>query len=254
MHVALIDMVLWLGGFAATSALLIVLIARHRWRQFPVFTLWMAYEIVTVAALYVLYARGDNLWYGRVYYAGLWPDFTLQLLVAVEIARIVLRPTGTWIQDAKGMFAVAALGGAVVAGLLTWWIAPPVHTGRNIWELRSNLFTSLVICEVFVAMSMTANRLGLAWRNHVMALGQGLMAWAGIMLIANSLESYFGGRYFLDFERLRAGAWIGAVIWIAAQLWAPEPDRQPIAEELQKYILALHRRVEYDLRRLDARN
>lgn len=251
MHIALIDKVLWISGLPVELFVLVVLIVRHGWRQFPAFTAWMTYTLLTTILFMLLFLEGAKLWYARCYYASLWPDFALQLLVALEIARIVLRPTGTWIHDAKGMFAAAALGGAVVAGLLSWWIAP-THAGRNIWELRSNLFTSLVISEVFVAMSMTANRLGLGWRNHVMALGQGLTGWAALMLIANSLESYFGGRYFMAFERLRTGAWCAAMIWIGVQLWAPEPERQPIADDLQKYILALHRRVEYDLRRLDA--
>lgn len=251
MHIALIDKVLWISGLPVELFVFVVLIVRHGRRQFPAFTAWMTYTLLTTILFMLLFLEGAKLWYARCYYASLWPDFALQLLVALEIARIVLRPTGTWIHDAKGMFAAAALGGAVVAGLLSWWIAP-THAGRNIWELRSNLFTSLVISEVFVAMSMTANRLGLGWRNHVMALGQGLTGWAALMLIANSLESYFGGRYFMAFERLRTGAWCAAMIWIGVQLWAPEPERQPIADDLQKYILALHRRVEYDLRRLDA--
>jgi hypothetical protein len=253
MHISLIDKILWISGLPADLLVLVVLLARRGWRQFPAFTAWMTYTVLITIAFMSLYLEHASLWYARTYYASLFPDFVLQLLVALEIARIVLRPTGTWIRDARGIFVAAALGGAVVAGLLSWWIAP-THGGRSIWELRSNLFTSLVICEVFVAMSMTANRLGLGWRNHVMALGQGLTTWAAIMLIANSLESYFGGHFFMAFERLRIGAWDAAMLWIGVQLWAPEPERHPISEELQRYILALHRRVEYDLRRLDARN
>ncbi len=253
MHIALIDKVFWIWGFMLEGLLLLVLLTRRGWQQFPAFTTWMIYTILTTILFMLFYVEGQKLWYTRLYYASLWPDFCLQLLVAIEIARIVLRPTGTWVHDAKGMFAAAVLAGAVAAGLLSWWIAP-AHGGRNIWELRSNLFTSLVICEVFVAMSVTANRLGLGWRNHVMALGQGLTAWAGMMLIANSLESYFGGHHFMAFERLRTVTWDAAVIWIGVQLWVPEPDRQPISEDLQSYILALHKRVEYDLRRLDVRH
>jgi hypothetical protein len=34
------------------------------------------------------------------------------------------------------------------------------------------------ICELFLVMMMSANRLGLQWNNHVMGLGRGLTAWA----------------------------------------------------------------------------
>ena len=246
--------ILWWGiGFLATVALLAVLLWRGRFRQFPVLTSWMAFQTAYNITMFTLYALGAAHWYARVYWTSLWPDFLLQLGVVVEIARVVLRPTGTWVRDARKLFISAGLGGAAVAALLSWWISPP--RGRyTTWELRGDLFTSLVICELFVVMSFTANRLGLGWRSHVITLGQGLTAWAAASVITDSLQSYFGTLHFVSINYLRSVAWIAAMIWIAFRFWVKEPERQPISEDLQKYILALHRRVEYDLRRLDAGN
>ena len=251
MSLSVLSSVLWALHFLATAVLLVVLLWRTLWKQFPIFTLWVGFEIALTITLFVLYAQGAARWYSHVYWAGLWPEFALQLGVVLEIARIVLRPTGTWVRDARGHFMTAGLGGAALAALLSLWISPP-HGRYTTWELRGDLFTSLVICELFVAMSFTANRLGLGWRSHVMALGQGLTAWAGASVITNALESYYGTLHFASMEYIQSITWIGAVLWIACRLWVPEPERQPISEDLQKYILALHRRVEYDLRRLDA--
>ena len=116
-------------------------------------------------------------------------------------------------------------------------------------------FTSLVICELFVVMSVTANRLGLGWRNHVMALGQGLTLWSGVMVLMTALQSFLGTQnHYAQLDQGRIAAYIVAVAWIIVQLWKDEPERQPIAPELREYILALHKRVEYDLRRIDARH
>jgi hypothetical protein len=38
------DCEFWAVGFLLTAALLGVLLGRGRWRQFPIFTLWMAYK------------------------------------------------------------------------------------------------------------------------------------------------------------------------------------------------------------------
>jgi hypothetical protein len=253
MKMSLLEALWWALGFLGTAALLLVLVWRSRWKQFPVLTSWMAFQIAYNIAMFVLYALGSAKWYSRIYWSSLWPDFLLQLGVVLEIARIVLRPTGTWIRDARSIFVTAGLGGAALAALLTWWISPP-HGRYSVWELRGDLFTSLVICELFVAMSFTANRLGFGWWNHVMALGQGLTAWAGTSVVTDSLQSYFGTHHFVTINYLRSIAWIGATAWIAIRLWIPEPERQPISEDLRKHILALHRRAEYDLRRLDAGN
>ncbi|HEY1810049.1 MAG TPA: hypothetical protein VGG42_15905 [Acidobacteriaceae bacterium] len=252
MHLSALDKFWWAACFVSTLASLVALVGRGRWRHFPVLTVWLAFLATRTAILFVFW---DGQWfhaYRVAWYAGLWADFALQLGVAVEIARIVLRPTGTWVQDARARFAVAGLAGAVVAGLLAWWVSPPGSTASMLWRIRGDLFTSLVICGLFVVMSLTANRLGLGWRNHVMAVGQGLTAWTGVMVVTTALQSFLGGQHFYaDLDYVRDLAYFGATIWIAIQLWIPEPERQPISGELQEYILALHRRVEYDLRRLD---
>lgn len=253
MKLPLLDEVTWASSFLLTAALFVILVLRGRWRQFPIFTSWIFFVSAVAIPLFVLYQHGSMKWYARIYWGRLWPEFALQLGVILEIARIVLRPTGTWVRDARSQFLTAGLGGVVLAALLTWWISPP-HGRYTTWELRGDLFTSLVICELFVVMSFTANRLGLGWRSHVMALGQGLTAWAGASVITNSLESYFGTQHFARMEYIQSVAWIAAMMWIAYCFWASEPERQPISEDLQKYILALHRRVEYDLHRLDAGN
>ncbi len=253
MKVPLLDGLLWASSFILTAALFVVLLWRGRWRQFPIFTAWMLFVATIAVPLFLLHQHGSMKWYARIYWGRLWPEFALQLGIVFEIARVVLRPTGTWVRDARAQFVTAGFGGAALAALLTWWISPP-HGGYTTWQLRGDLFTSLVICELFVAMTFTANRLGLGWRSHVMALGQGLTAWAGASVITNSLESYFGTRHFAALEYIQGVAWIAAVLWITIRLWSPEPQRQPISEDLREYILALHRRVEYDLGRLDAGN
>jgi hypothetical protein len=253
MKLSLMDAVLWASGFFLSACLLAALLWRARWKQFPILTLWIAFQVAYNLLMFALRSHGPARWYAHVYWASLWPDFLLQLGVVGEIAGIVLRPTGTWVRDARSLFITAGIGGAAVAAILVWWITPPVHGAAAAWELRGNLFTSLVICELFVVMSFTANHLGLGWRSHVMALGQGLTAWAAAAVINDSLQSYFGTQRFVAFSYyLRSFAWIAATAWIAIRLWVPEPERLPISEDLQKYILALHRRVEYDLRRLDA--
>lgn len=247
----------WLWGLSAwgTAGLLLVLLVRRRWRQFPMLVVWLGFETARSLTLYVLYRHGWFRWYAHLYWGSLVVDFALQLAVAIEIARIVLRPTETWVRDAWLQFCAAGVCGAAIAALVAWGVTPPATSIRSVWMIRGNLFTSLVICELFVVMSVTANRLGLGWRNHVMALGQGLTLWSGVMVLMTALQSFLGTQnHYVQLDQGRIAAYIVAVAWIIVQLWKDEPERQPIAPELREYILALHKRVEYDLRRIDARH
>jgi hypothetical protein len=253
MHYTPLVMLYWALGSAVSFALFLALTLRGRWRQFPVLTAWFAFLTVRAILLFAAYLDGSTLWYTRIWMAGLSIDFVLQLWIVLEIARIVLRPTGTWVRDARGYFFAAGLTGIAVAAFLTWYVSPMAASPRRVWEIRSNLFTSLVICELFVVMSMTANRLGLGWRNHVMAVGQTLTVWSAVMVIKTAIQSFPATQHFYgQLDQIRQVTYAVTTCWLILQLWRDEPERKPISPELSEYILALHRRVEYDLRRLDA--
>jgi hypothetical protein len=253
MHFSAVNKVFWAAGLAMDIALFLVMVFRGRWRRFPILTIWITLLTIRAVALMVVYDHGSKYWYTWIYAVGYSFDFALQLGLVVEIARIVLRPTGTWIRDARLPFVVGGTAGAAVAVLFAWWVSPPNPSAVSLWVTRVNLFTSLVICELFVLMMVTANRFGLGWRNHVMAIGQGLTAWSSLMVLKTSIQSLPGtGHYFSLLNELGNVTYLAAIGWIILQLWRDEPERRPISPDLSEYILALHRRVEYDLRRLDA--
>ena len=252
MNLSMLDNVLWAAGFVGHVALFSVLMYRGRWKEIPAFTSYMAFQALLTPVLFAIYRHGSTLWYARVYWSSALLDFLFQIAIVLEIARIVLRPTGTWVRDAKTQFFLGGIAAAVLAAVLAWFVSPPAPTILEKWEVRGNLFTSLVICELFVLMGTTANRLGLAWRSHVMALGQGLTAWALIAVLIDGLHSYLGAeRDFTTLEHLRMVVYVVALGYWMIQLWRDEPTRQPISEQLREYILALHKRVGYDLGRVD---
>lgn len=252
MHFSLLSNVNWAAGVLLNLVFIGVLVGRGRWRTFPILTSWLVFMVLRSVLLYYSYRHNARDMYADVWVVGSWVEFFFQLGVVLEIARIVLRPTGTWARDARSQFLIAGLGGAVVAALVAWLVSPPAWSVGYAWELRANLFGSLVICELFVAMTMTATRLGLGWRNHVMALGQGLTVWSTLMVLKSAVQSFVGTRAYPQLENFRSVTYMVAICWMIVQLWRDEPERRPISPNLQEYILALHKRVEYDLRRLDA--
>lgn len=255
MHFSGLDNFFWAVGFVLHLTLLSILLWRRRSAQFPVLTLWIAFMVLRTIVLFITSRLYSTYWYGLIYHVGLWIDFVLQLGLAFEIVRIVLRPTGTWVRDARAYFLAGGLAGAALAAVIAWEVSPPASSVGLTWRIRGNLFTSLVICGLFVLVSLTANRFGLGWRNHVMAVGQGLTAWSAAMVVTTALQSFLGAQHYYNaLDQARSFAYVTAITWMIVQLWIPEPERQPIAPDLQEYILALHERVEYDLRRLDARH
>ena len=253
MNLSVLDFVLWVASFLGSATLFSILIYRRRWREFPVFTTLIGYGTVLPSALYLIYLLCSNTWYKRIYWTYSLLDFLLQLGVIWEIARIVLRPTGTWVRDARKQFILWGAAGILLAAALPWLVTPPAASLLHRWEVRGNLFTSLVICELIAVVTRTSKSLGLGWRNHVMALGNGWTAWAVVAILVDGLHSYFGAeRFFRELEYVRMFTYLVVLGYWMVQFWLDEPVRQPISPQLHAYILDLHRRIKNDLDRVGA--
>ncbi len=250
MRLSALDNVIWAAGFTMSVALLCVLIYRRRFKATPFFTALIALEVAETVALFWAYKVGPAGLYTAIYWPAEILVFCLQLAVVVEIARIVLRPMGTWVQDARKQFVFLSLAGIAVAALLAWMVSPPTTHVLDRWEIRGNLFRSLLICEMVMAMTVTSNKLGLGWRSHVMALGQGLTVWSVCGVTIDVLHSYFGRTLgFTALEHFGGFVYVGTLGYWIIQLWSEEPVRQPISHDLQELIVAMHRRVQIDLER-----
>jgi hypothetical protein len=255
MNLSTLDNALWAAGFAANVALVLVLVWKKRWREFPVFNAWMAFDALLTIALFGIYRKGSSRLYAEVYWLSAILDFLLQIGVVLEMARIVLRPTGTWLRDARTRFVVFGSLGALLAAAVACLIHPAAPTSLDAWEVRGNLFTSMIVCELFLAMMMSANRLGLRWSNHVMGLGRGLTAWAMVGFSVEALHGLLGSeRAMSTLEDVRNIVWIGAVVYWAVVFWRPQTERLPLSPEMRKYLIDLHARVRYDLDKVRSSN
>ena len=239
---------MWAAGFIGHVALLLVLVWKRRSRQFPVFTALIAFQACVTILLFLISRYGSHHIYVLAYWVTDFPDYAFQVALIFEIARIVLRPTGTWVSDARRSFLLWGAFGLLLAVALSFGLGSPGARGLDLWEERTTLFTSLLTCELFAAMIVSANRLGLQWRSHVIALGQGLTLWALLTLGSEVLHVITGWqRDFTLYDDIRDFAWLGALLFWIVSFWLPETERAPLSPGMEAYLLALHRRVQYDL-------
>jgi hypothetical protein len=235
------------------AALFAVLIIRHRWKEFFVFTVLMGFESLLIPTLSGVVRFGSQSLYEQVYWSSVLIEFLLQLGVIWEIARIVMRPTGTWLSDARKQFILGSAAGLCLAAVLAWMLSPPVSNLREGLESGSSFFTSLVVCELFVVMLLTAKRLGLGLRNHVFALVTGWSGWVMVAMAVDLLHGYLGTHFYYDaLDNLRKTAYLAALLYWIVQFWREEPTRKELPAEFSAYILALHERVKKDIDKLNA--
>ena len=252
MHLSIVDWVIMVTTSLGEAALFAILVIRGRWRIFPVFTTFMGVDTVSNLLFMIPILNGSLSLYKWIYYSTALIEFLMQLGVVWEIARIVMRPTGTWVQDARKRFILWGTAGILLAAVVPFLVKPPAAGLFGRLEVRGNLFTSLVFCELIAVVTRTSKSLGLGWRNHVMALGDGWTAWVVVAILVDGLHSYFGRvRYLNDLEHVKMFVFLAVVGYWIVQFWLEEPARQPISPELRAYIHSLHKHIKSDLDILD---
>jgi hypothetical protein len=241
--------VLWAAGFIEHAALLVVLLVRGRWKTFPVFTVLIGFNAFRTMLLFAIYTYGSDQTYKVVYWIASFLDLALQVAIVFEIARVVLKPTGTWVQDARRMFLLSGIIGAIFAAIIAYIINPTAASNLGFWTEKGSLFSAMLTVELFVSMAFASTRLGLVWSSHVMRIGQGLAVWAIAALFVEGAYSHFGPNWHdgvLDNVRILVYQAV-TIFWIIT-LWRSEPKRRTLSPEMQSYLDGLHSQLQTELR------
>jgi hypothetical protein len=245
MQLSLLAQVLWAAGFCELVALILVLILRRRWQTFPLFTAYIAFQVLEATVLYLVHRFGNHRAYFWAYWIAAFVDLLLQLLVVFELARIVLKPTGTWVRDARRLFLFLGAMGTVVAAALSFAVNPTVPDSLGNWIEKASLFAAMLNAQLFVAMGLASTRLGLAWRHHVMGIATGWGLWAFIGLFVEAAYSYLGANWHgVVLDDVRILAYQAATIYWMINLWLPEPEKRTMSNEMQAYLSGLRQHLE----------
>ena len=244
MQLSLLTRVLWAAGFVELAALFLVLVVRRRWRSLPCFTSYIAFQLIETILLYTIHQAGNRTAYFWAYWGSAVIDLSLQISVVFELGRIVLKPRGTWVRDARKMFLLLAAAGTLVAAAVTYGVNPVVPNSLNNWIEKGNLFAAMLNAQLFAAMAFASTRLGLAWRHHVMGIATGWALWAVVGLFVEAAYSYFGANWHgVVLDQVRIAIYQIATIYWAINLWLPEPEHRKLSAEMQSYLSGLQRQT-----------
>jgi len=230
-------------GVLVEVTLFAVLIGRRQYRFFPVFTIYMGFNLlndIVVSALLVLYPQT----LGHAVALALLPlQYLLELGVLLEIAWNVLRPVheslpkGS-IRAFSGLVTVALLIGT----LLAWRYK---HTGNQIQDLKQplDLTVGLLRMLIFAATAAFAQLLGIGWKNKVLQLATALSFYSAADLLVSLAAHVFGGSNTL--ERIRPSAYLlelGFLLWIFT---TKDVERREFSPQMEQFLVTLAGRARH---------
>jgi hypothetical protein len=258
MHLTGLDLLFWAAGLGAHLIILFVLLMRHRYRVFPIFTAFIISNIGRTAALFFVQFYGTKTSYFYAYWSLTVLDVVLQLSVVYEMYSLTFRPLGAWARDLRRPFVwLVAVSIALAAGL-TWLATPNVHLWRQVIVIKGSFFSAACMSEFFVGMLVLAVRSGLPWRTHVARISQGFGVYSIIDILIEAGHSYFGvGRStqaYTMLSHLRMSAYLVCAAYWIVMLWRNAPDPRRFPDSLRGQLIRLQNVVDSDLERIRVRN
>jgi hypothetical protein len=223
--------------FGAEIALPVILIVRRQYRQFPVFTLYLAYNLLSdlaIGAFVAIY----SMRVGQSLQLALLPlQYLLELGVLFEIAWNVLKPVRTSLPKGAvrtfiGLVCVAILGGTFLA----------LHghdTSHQLDDIKRplDLTVGLLRMLIFAVTAGFAQVLGIGWKNKVLQLATALSFYSAMDLVVTLGERHFGSSNTLD--PIKA---IGYLFELSFLVWAfttKDVRRREFSPQMEQFLVTL---------------
>jgi hypothetical protein len=245
----LINNGLEVAGLVGQAILLYVLFVRRRILSFPFFTIWIAYlEVETIVDFFVRTTMSPYAYF-VAFWAAITPECLLQLCILYEILINVLFPNkrrppakSFWILGSLIFLSLLATALAVSAAKhgAPKWIDNLVNT--------ISLAFSLSRCLLFASITLFSNVLGVNWKNHVQRIATGLSIYTVIDFVVDYAYT-IDQNNLLDYYRIAAYL-ISLSYWIVT-LSLPEPERRPLAPQVEALVYRVHQAVTADRRLLE---
>lgn len=228
----LLSLVLWISPHALLGVLAIFLYHRRLFRQFPVFFVYVCYEIVEFIPLFALYSAFGvtSKPYIYAYCVTLLLSITLRFGVINEVSKDLFRESQFLkvsahrsLQTITGLLLVIGVVLAVLApGDSDRWYAGIFIVNRGAAIVQSGLLLALLLFSRF---------LGLSWRRPAFGIALGLGILTSVDLAFSALRAEFTSTSGAEFLNLMiTGTYLVCVsIWIAYLL---VPEAKPAALEV----------------------
>ena len=230
-------------GFFAQICLLVILVVRRQYVAFPVFTLYIAYNVLSdVSAIVLSVVYSEHV--GRLLeFAALPLQYLLELAVLFEIAWNVLRPVHLSLPKGTVRAFISLMAAAVISGTLLAW---HVHgTGNQIDDIKRplDLTVGLLRLLIFAVTAGFAQVLGIGWKNKVFQLATALSFYSALDLMVTLWERHQGDAAALDPVRMFAYLLeLGFLTWAFT---TKEVRRGEFSPQMEQFLVTLAGRAKH---------
>jgi hypothetical protein len=223
---------------------LVVLVRRKLYRQFPIFFAYVVEEIVQSVMIWLIESPSTSQKeYAIAYSLAFAVSTAFRFGVLHEIFANIFRNYAGLHRFGTPLFRWLTVGLLSVAFVLA------AFTGAYADQLMFvvHLFdrtASILQCGLLVGLFLFSSHLGLSWRSHVFGIALGLGIIASANLAASAIRSQTGATYYVALNYLVMVVYHFSVLLWIFYLFAPERSYSPTAlpqHDLETWNLELER-------------
>jgi hypothetical protein len=234
----------FLLGSLAELVLLGVLLVRRQYRNFPVFTAYIAFNVLCDIVVVGGLAAGatsarTSSWITLIL---LPPQYLLEIGVLFEIAWHVLKPVHPSLPPkAVKTFAWLLVGALVGGALLAWHVGPQAGSLEAKIKLNMDLSVGMMRMLIFVVTAAFAQALGIGWKNRVLQLATGLSFYSAVDLVASVIESHASQSEVPN--HLKGAAYLFELAFFVWAFTTKEVRRREFSPQMQEFLVTISGRV-----------
>lgn len=235
-----VDSLMWVVGFVATIILVATLVRRGLHRTFPIFTAYLVFQLATDPAMYWVHSQMPGLYFNFYFIVNV-TDYLFQLCVLWEIGLNVIGP----VKRSLPRVIYWVLGGllamiAAVTAIIAIYSTPHWLTNLDLLLAKLNLGMSLLRMGVFVAIALSAQLLGIGWRNHVLQLATGLAFYSALSVVVTTAQSRDSLRpLFHPLAEIEVAGYLGTLAFWIWSFVKEEAPRKEFSPQMQNFLLSI---------------
>jgi len=192
---------LWLGGLVLQAFLVVMLLTKKVWKNFPIFLSYCIFNFMAAGAMFALTP------YKRVYFWGYWLTEGIGLMLGFGVVYEVF---GTLFVSHPALKRLAAsvfrwaLVALVLLSAVVVYTHPQTHqNGLMKAVLVFEEATRIVEVGLLMFLFLCSSVFGLHWRQHVFGISLGLGIFVAVELLAVTMRVQFGCATTPAFNLLR---------------------------------------------------
>ena len=235
MHWSDWDKGFWLAGIIGHVTLLLILIARRRYRVFPWFTVSIAWALGQSEYLFLIHQLGVK--YYPLYFYSYWALELMDALIRIIVIWELLESVSKDIQDHHG-HSVRDLGFGFVALLLcciilAWHVVPGgALSVRNVMQASIAADTLTVgVCLLSLRRSV---RYGLRFRSHAMSIALGMVGFVLSKMLVHWVVTTHSASLWSILERGLKPLYLICLLGWCIFLYLNEPAMGQVGEQEEK--------------------